>query len=101
MPLPAPAAVYASFVERLVVLDELSPAAETDPFGWSPLPTERTKTAGPLSDWFLLPRQGPDEMILPGYHSACETALKKIDVLRRSGRARGGRCPGAGQRNLS
>ena len=37
MPLPASAPIYANFIDRLVVLDELSPAAETDPYGWSPL----------------------------------------------------------------
>ena len=58
MPLPAAQPIFASFVERLVVLDELSPVAETDPYGWSPLPTERTKIAGPLSDWFLCPGRG-------------------------------------------
>ena len=87
MPLPAAAPIYASFIDRLVVFDELSPAAETEPYGWSPLPTERTKTTGPLSEWFLLPRRGPDEVVLPGYHSACESALKKVDVSHRSGHA--------------
>ncbi len=43
MPLPASAPIYANFIDRLVVFDELSPAAQTDPYGWSPLPTERTK----------------------------------------------------------
>ena len=46
MPLPAPAPIFANFIDRLVVLDELSPAAQTDPYGWSPLPTDRTKLAG-------------------------------------------------------
>jgi hypothetical protein len=68
-----------------VVLDELSPAAETDPYGWSPLPTDRTRLGGSLSEWFLLPRRGPDEVILPGYHTACESALKRVDATRRSG----------------
>ncbi len=86
MPLPASAPIYANFIDRLVVLDELSPAAETDPYGWSPLPTERTKIGGPLGEWFLLPRRGPDEVILPGYHSACESSLKKIDASRPHGR---------------
>ena len=75
MPLPATAPIYANFIDRLVVLDELSPTALSDPYGWSPLPTERTKNAGPLGEWFLLPRRGPDEVILPGYHSACENSL--------------------------
>ena len=75
MPLPATAPIYANFIDRLVVLDELSPTALSDPYGWSPLPTERTKNAGPLGEWSLLPRRGPDEVILPGYHSACENSL--------------------------
>jgi len=89
LPLPATAPVYANFIDRLLVLDELSPAAETDPYGWSPLPTERTKTIGPLGEWFVLPRRGPDEVILPGYHSACESSLKKADASRRTVRGTG------------
>ena len=85
MPLPAASPIYANFIDRLVVLDELSPAAETDPYGWSPLPTDRTKLSGPLGEWFLLPRRGPDEVILPGYHTACESSLKKVDASRRGG----------------
>jgi CHAT domain-containing protein len=86
MPLPASAPILANFIDRLVVLDELSPTAETEPYGWSPLPTERTKVTGPLSEWFLLPRRGLEEVILPGYHSACEASLKKTDAARRTGR---------------
>jgi tetratricopeptide (TPR) repeat protein len=86
MPLPAPGPMVANFIDRLVVLDELSPAAETDPYAWAPLPTDRTKTTGPLAEWFLLPRRGPDEMILPGYHTASEGTQKKIDASRRSGK---------------
>ena len=86
MPLPAAAPIFANFIDRLVVFDDLSPTAETDPYGWSPLPTERTKTTGPLGEWFLLPRRGPDEVILPGYHSACENSLKKLDTAHKTGR---------------
>jgi len=84
MPLPASAPIYANFIDRLLVLDELSPVAETDPYGWSPLPTERTKTSSPLGEWFQLPRRGPDEVILPGYRSASESPLKKVDASRRT-----------------
>ena len=87
MPLPASAPIYANFIDRLVVLDELSPTAQTDPYGWAPLPTERKKTSGPLSEWFLLPRRGPDEVVLPGYRSACEDSLGKTTTARRTGRA--------------
>jgi hypothetical protein len=86
MPLPAPAPVYASAIDRLVVLDDLGAAAESDPYGWSPLPAERTKNGGTLSDWFPLPCRGPDEMVLPGFHAASEAPLKRVDTSRRSGR---------------
>ncbi len=86
MPLPAAAPIYANFIDRLVVLDDLSPAAETDPYGWAPLPTDRSKITGPLADWFLLPRRGPEEVVLPGYHAASERALK---TSHRSGRGAG------------
>ncbi len=86
-PLPAPAPVYASAIDRLVILDELSAAAETDPYGWSPLPAERTKNSGTLADWFSLPCRGPDEIVLPGFHSASEGGLKRVDAPRRSGRS--------------
>jgi tetratricopeptide (TPR) repeat protein len=87
MPLPAPAPVYATAIDRLVVLDDLSPAAESDPYGWSPIPVERAKNSGPLSDWFPLPRRGPDEMILPGFHAATEASLKRIDTSRRTSKS--------------
>ena len=92
MPLPAPAPVYAAAIDRLVVLDELSAAAETDPYGWSPLPTDRTKNSSSLNDWFLLPRRGPDEMILPGYHTASESGMKQGA----GGREHGARLPAPG-----
>jgi hypothetical protein len=101
MPLPAPAQIYASAIDRLIVLDDLGAAAETDPYGWSPLPTAAhpgapgsAKNSGLLSDWFPLPCRGPDEIVLPGFHSASESSLKRVDVSRRSSkaevRARGG-----------
>ncbi len=78
LPLPAPAPVYATAIDRLVVLDDLSAAAESDPYGWSPLPADRTKNSGALIDWFPLPRRGPDEMILPGFHAASEASMKRV-----------------------
>lgn len=96
MPLPAPAPVFASAIDRLVVLDDLGTAAANDPYGWPPLPAGpgrpvggRTsqKNGGPLSDWFALPCRGPDEMVLPGFHSADESSLKRVDLSRRSSKS--------------
>ncbi len=85
-PLPAAAPLCANFIDRLLVFDELSAAAETDPFGWAPIPADRSKAGVPLSDWLVLPRRGPDEVILPGYHTASEGALKRSDAGRKASR---------------
>jgi len=77
-PIPAPAAVYGSLFQRLVVLDDLV-VSEQDPYGWSPAPLDRGKAGSALSEWFQLPWGGPDIVILPGFHTAAEDALKRMD----------------------
>ena len=83
LPLPAPAPVYASSIDRLVVLDDLGSAAEAEPYGWPPLPAQASRSASggpgsPLSDWFPLPCRGPSEMVLPGFHTADESSLSAL-----------------------
>ncbi|MBN2474341.1 MAG: CHAT domain-containing protein [Pirellulales bacterium] len=76
-PPPAPSAVYAALFDRLVVLDDLNMDGP-GPYGWSPLPLDRGKPGNALGDWFRLPWQGPDEVILPGFHTAAENSLRGI-----------------------
>ncbi|MHB1038321.1 MAG: CHAT domain-containing protein [Pirellulales bacterium] len=76
MPLPAPAAVYASLFDRLIVLDDIKPA-EKGPYSWFPVPLDRSKGGGALEDWMPLPWAGPDQVILPGFHTAAESGLKR------------------------
>ena len=78
LPLPGPSPVFATLLDRLIVLDDLAVTADMGPYGWSPLPLDRAKTAGTLADWFLLPWGGPEEIILPGFHTASEEALKRV-----------------------
>jgi hypothetical protein len=78
-PLPAPSAVYATLLDRLIVLDDLGIASEPGPYGWAPLPLDRGKPGSSLSDWIALPWGGPDQIILPGYHTIAEDALKRMN----------------------
>ena len=71
-PLPAPSAIYANLIDRLVVLDDLGATEETDPYAWSPLAVDHGKGNSTLADWMTQPRRGPQEMVLPGYHTARE-----------------------------
>jgi CHAT domain-containing protein len=75
-PLPGPAPVYGALLPRLIVLDDLA-VAEQSPYGWSPVPTDRTKPGGTLADWFPLPWGGPELVVLPGFHTAAEDAMKR------------------------
>lgn len=77
-PLPAPSSIYAGLIDRLVVLDEV-PSADT-PYGWSPVPLDRGKAGSTLNDWLGLPWKGAQEIVLPGFHTAAENALKRANA---------------------
>ncbi len=71
---PAPTALYAVLFDRLIVLDDLVDSSAV-PYGWTPAALDRGKPGGRLADWMDLPFGGPDEIILPGFHTAAENAL--------------------------
>ena len=75
-PSPGPAADYKILFNRLIVLDDLT-INDQDPYDWTPAPIERGKSGGTLGDWMALPWGCPEEIILPGYHTAAEDAMKK------------------------
>ncbi|HYW81090.1 MAG TPA: CHAT domain-containing protein, partial [Thermoguttaceae bacterium] len=82
-PLPAPSSVYGSLFDRLIVLDDLkTPGAggdASDPYDWALVPLDRGKAGSSLSDWLRLPWGGPDEILLPGFHTAAESSLAGVD----------------------
>jgi tetratricopeptide (TPR) repeat protein len=73
--LPAPSAVYRVLLDGLIVLDDIEPAA--GPYDWSPLQIDRGKTTDTLESWFALPWGGPEQVILPGYHTAAESGARR------------------------
>jgi CHAT domain-containing protein len=75
-PQPGPNAAYKLFFNRLIVLEDIA-VNDQDPYGWTPAPIERGKSGGSLADWMSLPWGGPEQIILPGYHTAAEDGLKK------------------------
>jgi len=74
--LPAPAAIFASTFDRLLVLAD-SDDAEKAPLTWAPFVLDAAKPGSTLSDWTQLPLSGVDQIILPGFHTPAEVSLKR------------------------
>lgn len=72
-------ALFASLVDRLIVLADMQPSPQ-GPMGWSPLTGEKTSPGATLADWQRLPWHGPEHVVLPGFHSAAENGLKKVQA---------------------
>lgn len=75
-PLPGPANLFAATFDRLIVLDDLD-SQSAGPYDWAPLPPNKPVDGHPLSAWMTLPLASPREIILPGFHTPAESALKK------------------------
>lgn len=72
----APSMLLRSRLDELVVLDDIEPVT-SGPYDWSPAQVDRSKPTGSLAAWLALPWGGPQVVILPGYHTAAENAMKK------------------------
>lgn len=75
-PPTAPSVVYRTLFDRLLVLSDI-PAPDRDYYAWSPMGIEKGNLGGSLGVWFGLPWGSPDQIILPGFHTAAERALQK------------------------
>ena len=76
--LPAASSLYGTLMDRLIVLDDIV-LPDGNPYSWSPIQLDRGKPGSALADWLTLPWGGPSVVVLPGFHTAAETALKKFD----------------------
>jgi hypothetical protein len=65
-------------LDRLIVLDQI--ALPETPVSWAPIPFDRSKAGNTLSDWMALPWEGPETVVLPGFHTAAENALKAFST---------------------
>ncbi|HVK79767.1 MAG TPA: CHAT domain-containing protein, partial [Verrucomicrobiae bacterium] len=67
---------YGATIDRLIVLDDIDDA-ERGPYEWSPIRRDAGKPGGALSNWATLPWAGPQQVILPGFHTPVENGLKR------------------------
>ncbi len=74
--LPASSAVYSTLFDRLIVLDEIPPAAKDRPYDFTPVTTDKGPFAV-LNSWMMLPWGGPEQVVLPGFHTPAEAGLKE------------------------
>ena len=77
-PLPAPSGNLATLLGSLIVLDDIEPAG---PYAWTPIPLDLVARDGALDRWMALPWGGPKQVILPGYHTAAENALRRRGTM--------------------
>ncbi len=72
----APSSLMSKFCGRLLVLHDLDDCDKM-PYEWSPGQVDKGKPGSTLSSWLPLPWGAPEQLILPGFHTAAEVALRK------------------------
>ncbi len=58
------------------MLDDLDNDAK-GPYDWAPITVDRSRSSGNLAEWMKLPWGGPDQVLLPGFHTPAENGLKR------------------------
>ena len=73
---PAPLSLYSSFFDQMIVYDDIAPTAA--PLGANLIPASSGLAGSSLDNWLSLPWAGPAVAVLPGFHTAAESSMKKI-----------------------
>jgi len=74
--LPGRSSVFSATIDRLLVLDEIKDKA-AEPYKLSPMQSDRGHPGSLLAEWISLPYSGPQQIALPGFHTAAEESLRK------------------------
>jgi tetratricopeptide (TPR) repeat protein len=74
--LPGTSSVFATQIRQLVVMADIAPPEEF-PFDWRPIPGAKSDAGELIGDWLPLPWGGPQLIVLPGFHTAAENAMKE------------------------
>lgn len=75
-PLVPQANVYSTLFDRLAVFSEITPS-ETGMLDWTPVPLASKGPGANLAQWLDLPWGAPDQIYLPGFRTAAESAFRK------------------------
>lgn len=73
---PVSSATFTAALDRLVVMAGCDDSDKL-PFGWSPLVLDSGKPGSSLADWSTLPWAGIEQIVLPGFNTPAEYALKR------------------------
>jgi hypothetical protein len=73
--LPAASGLMAKTMDRLVVIDDVEDVG--GPYDFAPMQLDRGKPGSALSRWMMLPWGSPDQVAIPGFHTAAENGLRK------------------------
>ena len=64
---------------RLIVMDDIEDI-ESGHYDWLPAQADRSSGHAKLSDWLRLPYGAPEQLILPGFHTAAESSLRSRET---------------------
>jgi tetratricopeptide (TPR) repeat protein len=70
---------FVSLLDGLLVWDDLDNVNQK-PLQLAPLQIDRGKEGSTIQDWMTIPWNSPDVILLPGFHTPTENALKKIKL---------------------
>ena len=74
--LPASSSLMSKFCGRLIVLHDLDDCDKM-PYDWSPGQVDKGRPGSSLASWMPLPWGAPEQLLLPGFHTAAESAMRK------------------------
>lgn len=67
--IPFDSASYASQIDTLIVWDEIEQSDKMVGLEWAPLQVDKDKPRSNIVAWMGLPFDGPEQFIVPGYHT--------------------------------
>ncbi len=67
--------LFSTQLKRLVVFSDI-PLAKNGPLAWNPFGTETKQSGIGIASWLELPWGGPKLVVLPGFHTHAENAIK-------------------------
>ena len=74
--LPLSSNSLSTVCDRMVVMADMDDGGR-GVYSWSPMQLDKGRTGSHLANWFSLPWGRCEQMVLPGYHTSAESALKR------------------------